>query len=318
MHTAADLPTGIPDTNGTADVFVRDRVAGTTALVSVAHDGTAAAGDVDLIAMSEDGRRVAFNSRALNLVPGFVDGSPGQVDVYLRDLNGGTTELVNASAGTSVSGGNGEAQIALGPYPMSADGRYLLFYSPASNLVPSIAGLNGNRNLYVRDVVSDTTTLVSVSHDASKAVGSSGHGSISADGRYVAFASSDRDVVSPPSSPFGQPDVYRRDLQSKANLLVSVSSSGTSAGNGNSHSPIMSRAGSVILFQSVATDLVPGLALSFYAPVYARDIDAGTTEMIDINAAGTGVGDQSSYATDISPDGRYVASTRAPRTSSRG
>jgi archaellum component FlaF (FlaF/FlaG flagellin family) len=128
------------------DVFVRDIVAGTTTRVSVASDGAQANGSCYEPSISADGRYVAFESLASNLVPGDTNAVPGDpwtgLDVFVRDTVAGTTTRVSvASDGTEANGDTGEPSI-------SGDGRYVAFESWASNLVPG--DTNERYDVFVR------------------------------------------------------------------------------------------------------------------------------------------------------------------------
>ena len=117
------------DTNGTFDVFVHDRDTATTTRVSVASDGTEANGTSDGLAISDDGRFVAFQSGATNLVPG----GSGQ-NIYVRDRNTGTTTRISVAPG-----GSGPDATVDEP-SISADGRFVLYRSYATNLAAGGAG----------------------------------------------------------------------------------------------------------------------------------------------------------------------------------
>src|SRR5947207_692369 len=137
----------VGDTNGATDVFVRDRQTGMTARVSVASDGTQANNVSSYPALSADGRFVAFQSDATNLVAGDTNGA---TDVFVRDRQTGTTERVSvASGGTQ---GNGASA---GPV-LSADGGLVAFHSTATNLVAGDA--NGAYDVFVHDRAVSTTT----------------------------------------------------------------------------------------------------------------------------------------------------------------
>jgi Tol biopolymer transport system component len=174
------------DTNGKQDIFVHDRLTGQTTRVSVASDGTQGNGDSDFASISADGRYVAFSSLASNLVAGDTNGT---WDVFVHDrLTGQTTRVSVASDGTQ---GN-EDSIGV---EISADGRYVAFTSLASNLVAG--DTNGTWDVFVHDRLTGQTTRVSVASDGTEGNGHSLYGlSISADGRYVAFASVASNLVS--------------------------------------------------------------------------------------------------------------------------
>src|SRR6185295_2774815 len=152
------------DTIGFQDVFVRDRRTGTTTLVSCEPGGAAANGNSGTPVISADGRYVAFTSQASNLVAG---DSNGAVDVFVRDLAGGTTTIV------SVSTGGAPANFGADSPAISADGRYIAFQSASSTLiVPGDTNLF-NYDVFLRDTVAGTTERVSLRPDGSEIIGAS-------------------------------------------------------------------------------------------------------------------------------------------------
>ena len=178
VSDATDLVPG--DTNGVADIFLRDRRAGTTVLVSGAH----ADAPSDAPVISADGRYVAFTSEAA-LVPGDTN---GVADVYLRDLRAGTTVRVSLTAdgGQAVDGGSYAPTI-------SADGRHVVFGSDAGNLVPGDS--NGVADVFLRDLRAGTTDRVSLAADGDQPDDASYGGVLSRDSRFVAFASAATNLV---------------------------------------------------------------------------------------------------------------------------
>jgi Tol biopolymer transport system component len=195
VSNASDLVAN--DTNGTADVFVRDVHTGTTTLVSINHAGTdsgnAFSGGDEPPSLSADGRFVAFRSTASDLVANDTNGTD---DVFLRDLRTGTTTLVSVNQGGANSG-NGLSRQGL----LSPDGDVVAFFSLASDLVPS--DTNGASDVFVRDLRTQTTTLVSVNqtgtHSGNNASGLLAGGlyglAMSDDGRTIAFESDATDLV---------------------------------------------------------------------------------------------------------------------------
>jgi Tol biopolymer transport system component len=209
--TASNLVAG--DTNGESDVFLRDKVPGTTVRVSVATDGTQGNSYSYAPALSASGQFVAFDSNASNLVAGDTNGVS---DVFLRDTVAGTTIRVSvATEGTQSSSDSYCSSI-------SADGRYVTFFSDASNLVTG--DMNGVRDVFVRDTVAGTTKRVSVASDGTEGNGSSNYSTISADGRYVAFDSNASNLVAGDSN--GCADIFVRDLVAGTTKRVSVSTGG--------------------------------------------------------------------------------------------
>jgi hypothetical protein len=182
------------------DVFVRDRVLGTTELVSRSSAGVHGNGASMVTALSADGRYVAFGSAASNLVVGDTNAA---WDVFVRDRTLGTTERVSVAT----SGAEGNA--ASGPdLAISADGRFVAFASAASNLVDGVT--LASPEVYVRDRLLGTTTCVSVATGGAPGCFRAGDGiGLSADGRFVAFASQARNLVAGDSN--GQEDVFLHD-----------------------------------------------------------------------------------------------------------
>jgi Tol biopolymer transport system component len=188
------------DTNGTGDIFVHDIQTGETTLVSVATDGTQGDSLSLLPSISSDGRFVAFYSNSTNLVSGDTNGTS---DVFVHDQQTGETKRVSvASDGTQ--GDN------FSDYPsISSDGRYVAFYSSATNLV--IGDTNGTKDVFVHDMQTSETRRLSVASDLTQGDGNSLDPSISLDGLYVAFESSSTNLVAGDTN--GCPDVFVRDIR---------------------------------------------------------------------------------------------------------
>lgn len=296
MSNATDL-TSVPDTNGAADVFVRDTLLGTTTLVSINSAGTAAgnAGAISAF-ISADGTKVAFASASSDLV---ATDTNGATDVFVRDLVAGTTTLVSVNAaGTDSGNGSSDLGGGLATSPgrvMSADGNRVIFSSDASNLVAT--DTNTFQDAFVRDVSAGTTTLVSVNLAGTDSgnFGSSA-GSISADGNRVAFDSAASNLVATPDTN-GNGDVFVRDLMAGTTILVSINAAGTNTGGGTifsgSGGPVISDDGTHVAFFSSATDLVASDTNGF-TDLFVRDLGSGTTFLASVNAAGTASGNNQS------------------------
>ena len=287
--SASNLVPG--DTNGVVDVFVRDRRLGTTERVSVDSNGGQEDGDGGYLSISADGRFVAFDSFATNLVPGGTDGSR---NVYVRDRQAGTTEL--ADVDSSGNRGDGECEFP----SISADGRYVAFYGTSDNLVPG--DTNGVFDVFVRDRQLGTTERVSVDSSGIQANDQARYPSISADGRFVAFWSYATNLV--PNDTNGVIDSFVRDRQNGTTERVSVDSSGA---EGDYHSlyPRISTTGRYVVFESQASNLVPGDTNGTF-DIFIRDRQTGTTERVSISSGGTEA-NGNSYHPGVSSDGRFVA-----------
>jgi Tol biopolymer transport system component len=244
------------DTNGVFDVFVHDRQTGSTVIASVDSAGVEGNAPSLRPSLSADGRFLAFYSDATNLVA--LD-SNGVGDVFLRDLQAGTTVSVTADPNWVV--GN---QRSFAP-SVSGDGRYVAFLSDATNLVAS--DTNGVTDVFVRDMQTGTITRCSVDSSGLQAQSAAGAPSLSSDGRYVAFDSPSRSLVSGDTN--SASDVFVHDLQTAATTRASVDSLG-GQGNGDSTGPSISTGGAHIAFASSASNLVPG-DTNVYADVFVHD-----------------------------------------------
>ena len=229
------------DTNFTSDVFLLDRQAGTVARVSVTSTGEQASNASRSPAITPDGRFVVFESDAL-LVPREVEDSAG--DVYLRDVQAGTTE--------AISGGTGSVRHSGGP-KVSADGRFVAFHSWDDGLVPG--DTNNSFDVFVLDRNSGALERVSVDSAGTQGNDWSLGASITPDARFVAFHSfADNLVAGDGNFDF---DVFVHDRVTHSTVRASVRSDGTEGGLSlASLNPSLSADGSVVAFQSEA-DLVP-------------------------------------------------------------
>ena len=270
-------------------------------LVSQSTGGAAADDASSTPSISPDGRFVAFASDADNL------GGPqltGTSDVFLRDLDAGTTTLV--SRGTTPAD-------ALSYEPsVSADGSRVAFTSEAGNL----SDVDGDlADVFVRDLRTNTTLLVSRPDGANSRGldGISNHPAISADGRYVAFVSDASGLA--PGAASGVTNVFVRDLALGTTSLVSRAPDG-SGGDGSSSGPSISADGRVVAFLSDAPNM-SAEDRNGVRNVFVRDTAAGTTALVSrgpglSGAAALGL----SLSASISADGNRVAfATGSPNLS---
>jgi Tol biopolymer transport system component len=291
QSSATNLVPG--DTNGTWDVFVRDRLTGTTERVSIDSSGVQANGSSGLygISISPDGRYVVFESIATNLVIGDTNGAG---DLFLRDRLMGTTERVSLDS----SGAQGNA---LSTHPSIADaGRLVVLASNASNLVAG--DTNGELDIFIRDRVSGATELVSVSTAGVQGNSISEFSSISADGRYVAFSSSATNLA--PLDTNLRVDVFVRDRQLGLTTRVSRSSTGVQ-GNGHSNLPCISSDGRYVAFMSEATNLVAG-DTNARTDVFVHDRLTAATVRVSLGPGGIQADDESTEPS-FSGDARFLA-----------
>ena len=279
------------DTNADTDIFLRDRLSGTTRRMSLASDGTQADDFCRNPAISADGRFVGFTTRAGNLAPGDTNAAN---DVFLRDRLDATTELVSVALGGGP--GNGESAGSF----LSAEGRFVLFQSDADDLVPG--DMNGSTDVFVRDRQSGTTERVSLTSGGGEGIGPSRPASISGDGRYAVFTSDAGNLV--PGDTNGRVDVFVRDRLAGTTERVSVDSNELEANYYSSFASITPD-GRYVAFTSFANNLVPD-DTNFYDDVFLRDRQLGTTERVSLNT-GEGQGNYGCGEVAISDDARWVA-----------
>jgi Tol biopolymer transport system component len=238
------------DTNGGEDVYLRDRMGGTTTRVSLTDAEGQIGGTAELCGMSRSGRYLAF--------VGFGSGLtfPNQWQLYLRDRIGGTTEVVSVSTGGDPSDSTlGESGIyAEHPCPVSDDGRYVAFVSEAENLAGGDE--NGSDNdIFRRDLLTDSTQRVSLSTVGLGGNGESLHPAMSANGQEIAFQSASTNLV--PNDSNAKLDVFVRSMGTGQTERVSVTAAGSQLSQ-PSFEAALSADGNEVAFVSSATNLVAG------------------------------------------------------------
>lgn len=280
------------DTNEAMDVFLRDNQTGTTTLVSRTAAGIPGNRGSTHPAVSGDGRYVAFGSAAGDLMLGDTNNLP---DVFVYNCQTGAMERVNipAGGGQATGGGSGNPQI-------SADGRYVVYESSATNLVAG--DTNGSSDVFIRDRTAGTTARVSLTSGGLQATGSSSTADVSDNGRYVVFHSTAANLVAGDTN--GTTDVFIRDRTAATTTRASVSTGGTQA-NGLSGSPRITGDGSRVVFVSDASNLVSS-DTNGKRDVFVRLPGSPTTIRASI-ATGAGEADNSSIAATISDNARFVA-----------
>ncbi len=279
------------DTNGVSDVFVHDRQTGATTRASVSSSGAQGNNHSSSPSISADGRFVAFDSFATDLVTGDTNGAN---DAFVHDRQtGATTRVSVSSSGAQGSSHSVDASI-------SADGRFVAFYSHATNLV--VGDTNGVYDIFVHDRQTGATTRVSVSSSGTQGNSESRQSAVSADGRFVVFDSAADNLVDGDTN--GVQDVFVHDRQTGATTRVSVSSSG-SQGNSVSDYPSISADGRFVAFDSFATDLVTG-DTNGVNDAFVHDRQTGATTGVSVSSSGA-QGNVFSFLPSISADGRFVA-----------
>jgi Tol biopolymer transport system component len=270
---------------------LRDRRSGETRRVSVGSGGRQAADDSYSPSISGDGRRVAFESLAANLVAGDTN---LKKDIFVHEPEQGTTSRA------SLSWLSEEANEASSQPAFSADGRLLAFTSLASNLVP--VDTNARADVFVRVLDEEATVRASVATGGQQANQASDQPSLSGDGRFVVFRSSAANLVEGDTN--NQPDIFLRDLITASTKRISVASNGTQA-NGASANPKISADGRWVAFESLASNLDPLSDTNGVSDVFVHFLDTGATRRVSLTSAWA-QGNGASHEPSISADGRYV------------
>jgi uncharacterized repeat protein (TIGR01451 family) len=285
------------DTNQSADIFVRDRVLGTTERVSVSSKGGQGDGHSGLLdlmggpSISGDGRYVAFSSEATNLVRGDRNAN---ADVFVHDrLTGLTTRESVGTNGAEANGGGTEPDI-------SRDGRVVAFVSFSDNLVPD---QNFTGDVFVRDRQAGTTERISQAPDGSDANSQSFTPVLNADGRFVYFTSFASNLVAGDSDN-QDIDAYLFDRQTKT--MTAITSNRPSSGvisHGTANG--ISGDGRYLTFTTQDTTFVTPDTNGFFDDAWLVDRNTGQYVLVGVNDAGE-QGDDSTFAGDVSDNGRFV------------
>jgi Tol biopolymer transport system component len=262
---ATDLVAGQADANGKEDVFLFDREAGTTVLVSHRNAAPAATANAASLrpAVSADGAWVAFTSYATDVVAGQSDGN-GERDVFLYSRAGGNSVLVSHAAGQPATAGSNSDPAFYGNVSdsaaISADGRYVAYVSKASNLVAGQVEASFNPlDVFLYDRATGASVLVS--HASGQTATTAGSVSVdpalSADGRWVAFTSVGQNLVAGLGPELDRLDVYLFDRATGAVTLASHGNGAATRGDGDSFYPLLAAGGAWGAFASFADNLDP-------------------------------------------------------------
>jgi Tol biopolymer transport system component len=299
FHSAAtNLVPG--DTNGGVDSFLWDRSTPNTvkrvSLSSSGGQGTGGTAGSHDPTLSANGQWVSWESDAVGLVPGDTNSSQ---DVFLRNLATGVTTRENlAPNGSQATGGSVGAH---DPH-LSADGRWMIYYSDQTNLVAN--DTNGARDEFLRDTVNHVTRRISLTPSGGQSNGQSYEPIISDDGRWVTFYSYATNLVSGDTN--GHPDVFVADVSVTPPKItrISLTPSGGQT-NGDSKVPWISPDGKFVVFYSSATNLVSG-DTNGKQDVFLRDLTLGTTRRCSLSSYGV-QGNDSSLGAVVSSGGTFVA-----------
>jgi Tol biopolymer transport system component len=246
-------------------------------------------------AVSADGRLVAFQSTATNLVGSGCSSGVGQI--FLQDR--ATQAITCLSVAPSGAPGN-----AVSSRPaMSGDGRVVAFESAATNLVPSGCRVVGRPAIFVRDRLAGTTACVSVGPGRIPADAPATAPDISLDGTLVVFVSAATNLAA--GCPGGVPQIFLRDRAAGTTTCLSVGPGGAQ-GDGASEEPVLSGDGSVAVFESAARNLVAAGCTTSVRQIFLHDRATGAVSCVSTTAAGA-PGDAPSAAPAVSDDGTVLA-----------
>ncbi|MBK7644201.1 MAG: hypothetical protein IPJ19_14345 [Planctomycetes bacterium] len=277
------------DTNGGRDVFLRDRLLGTTERVNVSSSGAQANAAAVDCALSADGRFACFSSTATNLIPN--DTNPANEDVFVRDLGVGTTEVVSVdSAGVQLAGTSYWGSL-------SADGRFVLFRSNAA--VP--AGLPVYR-LWRHDRQTGQTDLVDLLPASYTRQSSSNYPSMSADGRFVAF----QVLAQTTGTSTYRARIFVFDAQSGSAIEASTSPAGAPA-NLDSMQPLIAPDASVVAFLGWSSNLVAGFTPDNAGALFVHDLASGANEVVSTDSSGNVSHGSNFFVHGLSNGGRYIS-----------
>jgi len=236
------------DINGFRDIFIHDRLAGTTSRVSVATSGTAGDNNSETPSVSSDGRFIAFASDAANLLGAGGD-TNGFTDIFVRDRTTATTKRVSVST-ASAEGNNASTSPSI-----SSTGQFIAFASDATNLLGAGGDTNITGDIFFHDSGTAVTTRVSVGPAGLEANSASLDPAISANGWLVVFSSSATNLLGAGGDTNAVQDVFLFDRTTGITSRLSEAGDGTEANN-NSQAPAISGDGLFSAFSSDAGNLL--------------------------------------------------------------
>lgn len=275
-----------------SNVYLRDRLAGTTVLVSAAGAGVVGNSDSARPAISRDGRYVTYASYASNLVVGDTN---GHQDIFRWDRQTASTiKITEAGAGGDTDDDSFDPTI-------SADGQRIAYSTEATNI--DADDDNGISDMYVWSADTDESDRISETLADGDANGASNAGVIAANGTHVTFSSHASDLVLNDGN--GARDVFRHNIETDTTALVSRATSGDT--NDYSSGSAISADGRFVAFASAAENLVAGgTPDNGLTNTFVRDMIAGTTVLVSRERNGGATDNYSFAPATVSDDGRLV------------
>lgn len=287
---ATNLVSG--DTNGQQDVFLKDTVTGATTRISTATGGSQSSGNSYGPAISSNGRYIAFTSWATNLVAGDTNAC---ADVFVKDTTTGETTRVSTNTSGVQANSSAEDRVSI-----SADGRYVVWMSAATNLHEPTS-TTADSDIFLKDRNTNETILISEDSYGQPAGGESRRPAITPDGRYVVFDSSSATLVEGDTAGF---DVFVKEIATGLIERVSTDSSGGS-GNGIAEYASISDDGKAVTFMSSSSDLTSGDTNGEW-DIFVKWRTTGGTSRVSVDFSAV-QSNGYSQCPQVSGDGRYIA-----------
>jgi Tol biopolymer transport system component len=280
------------DTNGARDIYGADFGIGNPDTAIHLMTGGNLTNGIDRGDATDDGALVVFHSASADL-----PGTGGLIQQVFARAAGQNTNISQPPGEPvrALEAANGFISVK---HAVSDDGRFVVFGSGA----PGLGGQNAAAQAFIRDVVTGSTTLVSVASGGGPADKNAFGAQIDGAGRRVAFYSPATNLV--PGVTDGKPHVYVRDIPSGTTMLVDRTAAGSASGAGASD-PALSGDGTKVVFTSASSDL-PGSPADGFVHVYEVDLTAGTTTLVD-RANGGEPGNKAAVRVDVNGDGNRVA-----------
>lgn len=279
------------DTNDAVDIFIKNLQTDSIQLISTDSSGTQANSDSQNAELSSDGRYAVFESTASNLV---ADDTNAKRDIFTKDLQTGSIKVISTDeTGLHSNGDSSHAHF-------SADGRYVVFKSTASNLVDG--DVDNTMDIFVKDLSNDSIQRISTATNGAEVfVDSTGDATFSRDGRYIVFSGVYSTQVG--SLTYYSNNILIKDLWNGTIECVSNAADNSEA-NGNSRNAEFSTDGRFLVFESDARNLVTGTEYNM-SRIYVKDLQTGAIKLVSTDVAGNDVNDGSTHAR-FSADGQYL------------
>jgi CSLREA domain-containing protein len=262
-------------------------------LASMGMGGVPANGRSLSPAISDDGRYVTFVSEATNLVAGDTN---NRDDVFLYDRTTCTLSLISVAASGTISGSGDSVTPAISP-----DGRYVVFTSASNNLLPGTT--SGAWSIYLRDTLTNTTSLISKAPDGAAPNGQSHHPTISSSGRYIAYQSQATNIAGTGTLSSGFYNILLYDTHTNQTVRISKIPDGTLP-FGDSTFPKISANERYVTYTATGSNIIAGDTNS-RSDIFVYDRQTDTTTRVSVASDGTQSNGDSSNV-NISSDGSYV------------